>query len=213
MSELSGTRRTTVRVGPSVVTPRAARDDVALLTVVRVLVAPDPASIVARPTEVLDLDEGGVRGDRHHGVLRPSGSREVAHYPRGTMIRNRRQLTLVSVEELAEVADRLGVPQVLPEWLGANVLVRGAPALSALPAGSRRVVPGVLGLVGEGVNQPCRLPGRVLAAQYPGTDVERRFARVAYGRRGIAASVERPGLLAAGDVLEVHPPEPHAFLE
>ncbi|WP_420491535.1 hypothetical protein [Neobacillus drentensis] len=44
-------------------------------------------------------------------------------------------MTIVSVEELDRIAEELGVESVLPEWLGANVLVKGFPELTKLPMG------------------------------------------------------------------------------
>jgi hypothetical protein len=193
--------------------PRRARDGAGdgTLHVVRVLVAPDPASIESVEVPRLELDHDGVRGDRHHGATRPSGSREARFYPRGTPIRNRRQLSLVSVEELAVVAERLGLAEILPEWLGANLLVAGHPALSTLDAGTRILLPGGVGLVCEGVNQPCRLPAEVIDARLPGSGAGRGFVRAAYGRRGIVASVERPGPVEPGAAGVVVPPEWHAY--
>jgi hypothetical protein len=205
-----------VTVHPAGATATVARPedhDHGGFSVVRVLVAPDEDSIVSCEVPVLELDFGGVLGDRHHGVSRPSNSRQARYYPRGTMIRNRRQVTLVSVEELADIAERMGLPEVRPEWLGANVLVAGAPALSALPIGTRILLPEGVGLVCEGVNQPCRLPAVVLQEQYPGSGAQRRFIRAAYGRRGIAASVERPGPIAPGAQANTAPPERHALLD
>ena len=57
-------------------------------------------------------------------------------YLRGTEILNRRQITIVSVEELDRIAEELGVESVLPEWLGANILVKGFPELTKLTMGS-----------------------------------------------------------------------------
>jgi hypothetical protein len=188
---------------------RAGRAAAGTLHVVRVLVAPDPRSIVAVEVPQLQLDHGGVVGDRHHGTTRRSGSREARFYPRGTVIRNRRQVSLVSVEELAEVAERLGLAAIRPEWLGANLLVAGFPQLSALPLGARILLPGGVGLVCEGVNQPCRLPARVLDERFPGAG--RGFVRAAYGRRGIVASVERPGVIDPGAAGDIILPELHVY--
>jgi MOSC domain-containing protein YiiM len=179
------------------------------LSVVDVLSATEADSIVATPVPVLELDFGGVVGDRHHGLTRPADTRQLRYYPRGTMIRNRRQLTLVSVEELAEVANRLGVPEVKPGWLGANLLVEGISCLSALPMGTRLLFGSGAGLVCEGVNQPCRLPAQVIQQQYGWSRAEAEFVKAAYGRRGIAASVECPGPIIAGDQGSAVPPEVH----
>ena len=149
------------------------------LGVVSVLRASDPDSIVSTPVPQLELDFGGVVGDRHHGLTRPSDTRQLRYYPRGTMIRNRRQLTVVAVEELAEIAERLSLPTVEPAWLGANLLVEGAPELSALPPGTRLLLSGGAGLVCEGVNHPCRVPAEVLQARFPWS---RAGGRVRQGR-------------------------------
>jgi len=53
----------------------------------------------------------------------------------------------VSVEELDRIAQELGVESVLPEWLGANVLVKGFPELTKLPMGSRILFPSGAGLI------------------------------------------------------------------
>ena len=179
------------------------------LSVVSVLSATDPASIVSTAVPRLELDFGGVVGDRHHGLTRPSDSRQLRYYPRGTMIRNRRQLTVVSVEELAEIAARLSLPSVEPAWLGANLLVEGAPELSALPMGSRLLLSGGAGLVCEGVNQPCRQPAEVLQARFPGSRASAGFVKARYGRRGIAVSVELPAPIAPGEDVVVAPPDVH----
>ncbi|HEY8488623.1 MAG TPA: MOSC domain-containing protein [Thermaerobacter sp.] len=167
-----------------------------------VLVATEPDSFITRRVDAVEVDLGGIPGDRHHGLTRPAGSREPM-YPRGTPIRNRRQLSAVSVEECAAIADRLGLDAVLPEWLGANLLLSGLPDLTRLPAGARLLFPGGAGLVCEGENRPCRHPGEVLARLHP-LHPERgalpvRFVQVARGRRGIVLSVERPGRIARGD--------------
>lgn len=179
------------------------------VSVVSVLCAGDADSIESAPVTRLDLDFGGVLGDRHHGLTRPSDTRQLRYYPRGTTIRNRRQLSVVAVDELAEIADQLGLPYLQPGWLGANLLVDGVPALSALPIGSRLLFAGGAGLVCEGVNQPCRLPAELIQAQFPWSSAQAGFVKAAYGRRGIVASVEVPAPLVAGEVFTVALPELH----
>lgn len=181
------------------------------LEVVTVLAAPDPDSIVSRPVAVLEIDLGGVVGDRHYGLQRPSDSRQARYYPRGTSIRNRRQVSLVSVEELEFVRAALDLPDLRPDELGANVLVRGLEDLSALPIGARLLFDNGLGLVCEGVNQPCRLPVEALKARHPDRSLS-GFVKYAFGRRGIVASVERPARLQSGDHVRVFLPELHATL-
>jgi hypothetical protein len=165
-----------------------------------VLSAPQPGSLVSIRLPSVRLNFGGIPGDRHHGLTMRSNSRDAKVYARDTEIRNRRQLTIVSAEECADVARRLRLDRIEPEWLGANALVSGYPHLSRMPAGTRIMFPSGAGLLCEGENLPCRYPGEVIQELHPGArGLVRAFVREAYGRRGIAASVERPGEIRAGD--------------
>lgn len=67
-----------------------------------------------RPVEELRLGFDGISGDFHAGATRRSGGREP-WYPRGTEMRNERQLSIVAVDELAIVAERMGLAQIKPE--------------------------------------------------------------------------------------------------
>jgi hypothetical protein len=169
------------------------------------VVAEGNVEATAAPSLAVDID--GVEGDRHFGVTRHATSREP-WYPRGAVIANTRQVTLVSVEELAEVAGLLGVPALQAEWLGANVLVEGIARLTYLPAGTRLHFPNRAALMVTGPNTPCRVAGRAVAAHFPGrTDLELGFAEKAQWRRGLIAQVEAPGRIAPGDTVSVRIPE------
>ncbi|TGT57206.1 molybdenum cofactor sulfurase, partial [Mesorhizobium sp. M2E.F.Ca.ET.166.01.1.1] len=67
-----------------------------------------------RPVEELQLGFDGIEGDFHAGATRRSGGREP-WYPRGTEMRNERQLSLVAADELAIVAARMGLKEIKPE--------------------------------------------------------------------------------------------------
>ena len=85
-----------------------------------------------RAVEELRLGFDGIDGDFHAGATRRSGGREP-WYPRGTEMRNERQLSIVAADELAIVAERMGLKEIKPEWIGANLLMEGVPHLSMLP--------------------------------------------------------------------------------
>jgi hypothetical protein len=55
--------------------------------------------------------------------------------------------SIVSEEECAMIAEELGVEKVLPEWLGANLFLKGFPELTTLPMGSRILFPSQAGLI------------------------------------------------------------------
>ena len=162
-------------------------------------IADQPPDFVTRPLELAVLSYAGLEGDRHAGLTAKSGVRQK-HVPRGTEIRNARQLSLVSVEELAEVARALGVPRVDYRWLGANALLSGAPGLTRCPPGSRLVFASGAVLVVDGENEPCRKAGRAVAQGLGVAEsVATAFVRAALHLRGLVAWVERPGVIRLGD--------------
>lgn len=179
---------------------------------VRVLVCTERKSFVTRELPEAKVSFEGLDGDRHAGLTRPADVR-TPWFPRGTPVRNTRQLSLVSSEELAEVAEALAVPKVLAAWLGANLELAGVPRLTHLPPGTRLFFPGDAVLAVEGENEPCTGPGRVIEAHHP--DLEKlasRFVKAAWQRRGLVAWVERPGVLRAGDEVRVMLPKPVTYV-
>ena len=152
----------------------------------------------------LSLTFEGIPNDRHAGFLRGADAR-TPWYRRGEPIRNIRQLSLVSVEELAEIAQALDLPEMKAEWLGANLLLEGVASLSFLPRGARITFPSGAALAAEGYNPPCIGPGRLVHAAAGPTP--QAFVKAAARRRGIVASVERAGEVRAGDVAEIFVPE------
>jgi hypothetical protein len=156
-----------------------------------------------RPVDTLTLDLEGADGDGHRGFTRSAGSREPWH-PRGVEIRSGRQLSVVSSEELAEVAERLSVPAIDAGLIGANLAVADIPRFSFLPAGTRLFFPGGAVVVIEAMNAPCRDAGEMLARAHPGrVDIALGFVAAAKRRRGVVASVERAGAVTAGDRISV----------
>lgn len=155
----------------------------------------------ARPE--LMLTYAGVVGDRHEGLVRPSGAREP-WYPRGTPMRNERQLSILSAEELAEIAAVLDLPEIPGEWVGANLIVSGIPHLTRLPPRSLLLFPSGATIRIDGDNDPCRKTGKAIMAQVPGRDdIELGFVKAAMGKRGLVGWVEREGAIRAGDAVKV----------
>jgi hypothetical protein len=175
-------------------------------TVVACLVGDGPG-FRTRPVDGLVLDHEGAVGDGHRGMVRAAGGREP-WYPRGTLIRSGRQISLVGIEDLADIALRLDVDTIDPAVIGANIVLSGVPRLSFLPAGTRLHAPGGAAIVVEAMNGPCRHAGKALSAAIPGRpDLEFGFVEAARRRRGVVASVERTGSLAVGEVVSVRIPE------
>ncbi|SFD67333.1 MOSC domain-containing protein [Salipiger profundus] len=156
-------------------------------------------------TKMLELGFEGPSGERHAGLTRASCSRVLSQHPRGTEIRNCRQLAIMSAEEMADIAERMGLKLLEPEWLGISVVVEGLPDFTHIPPSSRLQGPDGVTLIVDMENRPCVLPGREIEADREGFG--KRFKPAAKGRRGVTASVERPGRLALGDCLRLHVPD------
>lgn len=157
----------------------------------------------------LDLTFDGIGGDYHAGPTRRSGGREP-WYPRGTPMRNERQVSIVAPDELAVVAGRMGLDEIRPEWIGANLLLEGVPRLSMLPPGTLLFFAGGVTLKVDGQNKPCRIAGRLIAERAAMTDEEAgalAFPKSAQRLRGLVAWVEKPGRIENGEAVSVRVPE------
>jgi len=157
----------------------------------------------------IDVGFEGVAGDFHAGHTRRSSGREP-WYPRGTEIRNERQISIVAPDELAVVAGRMDIAELKPEWLGANLLIEGLPMLSMLPAGTLLFFAGGATLKVDAQNGPCRVAGLAVAKGAGMADPEAGgllFPKVAKRLRGVVAWVEKPGRIAAGEEISVRVPE------
>jgi hypothetical protein len=151
----------------------------------------------------LELTYAGIPGDLHGGLTRPSGVREP-WYPRGTPMRNERQLTILSAEENAEIAADLGLPELRPEWIGGNLLLEGVPRLSLLPPRSILMFPSGAAIRIDGDNGPCRQSGRAIARHWPDRpEVEFGFVKAAKHKRGLVGWVEREGRVTPGDTVKI----------
>ncbi len=164
------------------------------------LMTADGRDFVTRPVASLDLTLDGIAGDRHAGAVRAADARTPWH-PRGTPIANTRQLSIVSVEDCAEVAALLGIPALDPALLGANLVVAGLAGLSLLAPASRLLFPsGAVVFVTE-QNAPCRHPADKLARAHGQPRLAGAFVNAAIGRRGVVGLVERAGTVGVGDAV------------
>lgn len=152
----------------------------------------------------VEVSYAGLQGESHSGLVRASCVRVRHQYPQGTEIRNTRQISIVSLEELAVIADGMGLPDLKPEWLGANLLVSGIPHFSQIPPSTRMIFSGGASLVVDLENSPCKYPGEVIDRHHPGFG--KLFAKAAVGRRGVTAWVEREGQIKTGDSIQLFIP-------
>ncbi|MDH5453533.1 MAG: MOSC domain-containing protein, partial [Paracoccaceae bacterium] len=166
------------------------------------------ASLASTPVAELIAGFGGVAGEAHGGLTRPSCVRVAAQYKEGTEIRNTRQFSILSAEELATIASEMGLAEIDPAWVGASMVVSGIPDFSHVPPSSRLQGASGATLVVDMQNRPCTFPARVIETAAPGAG--KLFKPSAVGRRGVTAWVEREGMFRVGDTIRLHVPDQRA---
>ena len=180
-------------------------DFTAIVTWLGIVESDDRTALTATARDMVDLTFAGVAGSVHGGRIRTSCSRVVAQHPKGTPIANERQVSILSEEELALIAEKMGLARLDPARLGASIVIRGLPDLSLVPPSSRLQGPDGATLVVDMQNRPCHLPARSIEIESPGKG--RLFKAAAEGQRGVTAWVQREGRLALGDKLRLHIPD------
>jgi hypothetical protein len=159
-----------------------------------------------QPRASVNAEIGGFSGDRHQGPTRATWEGEWQ--PAGTIRRNERQWSGVSVEELAHISDRLDLTEPLsPATLGANLCIEGIPEFSLLPKGTTLWFPSGAVLQVEEYNPPCSDMGEQIAFKYSTRSGESltgtSWLRPASGRRGLVGVIDVPGEIRVGDEVEV----------
>lgn len=163
----------------------------------------------AEPVDQLDATFAGPAGEDHGGLTRASCSRVLGQYPRGTTIRNTRQFSVMSAEDLATIAAKMGLARLDPALLGATMVIEGIPDFSRIPPSSRLQATGGATLVVDMENRPCVLPAKPIEARHPGFGAA--FKPAAQGRRGVTAWVEREGVFVLGEAIRLHVPDQPAW--
>ncbi len=183
----------------------------------------------------LQISTEGIVGDRHFGntrLVRGRGKQlyepndyVIAHagdrWP-GIVIRNNRQWSAISQEELDGIAQKLDLERTLtPELVGANFLLSGNPHLSQLPGltylvfsprkdffAGGRAEDSTLVVYGQAA--PCTTAGQALVAPYGSSSLENRFPKAAYNHRGLVGWIESPvgrvNIIKPGDCVWVLTP-------
>ena len=155
-------------------------------------------------TAHVELD--GFVGDKHKSYMR--GIYEGEAYPPGTIRRNNRQWSAVSIEELRSISEMMDLAEHLTaRILGANLCFSGIPELSQLPKGSKLSFPSGATLIVEEYNPPCHdmseeisRTRKTKSGDYPG---KLEFLKAAKKLRGLVGIVDVAGEINEGDVVKV----------
>jgi MOSC domain-containing protein YiiM len=174
----------------------------------------DDLSKQQHTTIQVELD--GVVGDRHQSYVREAWKGDKQ--PEGSVRRNERQWSAVSVEELAEIQGAMDLSAPLTAArLGANLCLSGISELSRLPRGTILKFPSGAELMVEEFNPPCHELGTLIAAEHTtrsGRDLSSTaFSKAAKLSRGVVGVVEAAGSISAGDVVTVEIYETPSWLQ
>lgn len=162
-------------------------------------------ALASVPVAEVALTFAGMAGEEHGGLTRPACSRVAVLYPQGRMIRNTRQLSILSREDLDAIARHMGIADLDPALVGASMVIEGIPDFTHVPPSSRLQADSGATLVVDMENRPCTVPGPGIEAEHPGFG--RTFKPAAKGRRGVTAWVEREGFVRVGDKIRLYIPD------
>ncbi|MCX7561132.1 MOSC domain-containing protein [Sulfitobacter sp. F26204] len=167
------------------------------------------SNIRSEPVREAFASYEGFAGDYHAGLTRASCVRVQTQHPKGTEIRNVRQFSVLSSEEIAEIAADMGVAALDPAQFGASIVIEGIADFTHVPPSSRLQAENGTTIVVDMLNGPCNFPAREIEKDEPGHG--KAFLAAARGRRGVCAWVERQGELKVGDKLFLHIPAQRAW--
>ena len=164
----------------------------------------DDLSKEAHASIQVELD--GIVGDRHRSYVRDTWKSDKQ--PFGTVRRNERQWSAVSVEELDAIAGEMDLQgPMTAASLGANLCIKGIPELSRLPKGTLLKFPSGAELIVEEFNPPCGNMSRIQASHHQtksGKEVSNTaFSKAAKLTRGVVGVVEAAGVINAGDEVTI----------
>ena len=159
-------------------------------------------NLIKHEQSEIKVELSGVVGDRHNSFARETWSGDKQ--PEGTIRRNERQWSAVSVEELNDIQKTMNLVKPLRAAdLGANLCFSGIKEFSKLPKGSVLKFPSGAELIVVEYNPPCHDMGKSLATKYktqsgqPLSTTE--FSKAAQFNRGVVGVVDVAGSIHCGD--------------
>jgi MOSC domain-containing protein YiiM len=173
----------------------------------------DDLSKDEHPSIQVELD--GIVGDRHQSFERSTWSGDKQ--PKGTVRRNERQWSAVSVEELADIQEEMDlVEPITASCLGANLCLSGVSELSRLPKGTTLTFSTGVVLTVVEYNPPCLDMGQKLSTIHTsrsGQPIEpTAFSKAAKLTRGVVGVVDVAGSISAGEEVTIEIYETPAWL-
>tara|TARA_B100000809_G_C14977880_1_gene473383 strand:+ start:270 stop:875 length:606 start_codon:yes stop_codon:yes gene_type:complete len=156
--------------------------------------------------EVIELEFDGIVNDSHRGYTREAWTGDKQK--KGTIRRNERQWSAVSVEEINEIESAMNLENAIDaSTLGANLCLSGIANMSALPKGSLLKFSSGVALLVEEYNPPCLEMGKKLAElhsdRFNQPIANTAFSKAAKLNRGIVGVIEAIGKIHKGDEVTI----------
>ena len=153
-------------------------------------------------TENIQVEFDGIVTDKHRSYMR--GAYEGESVPEGTVRRNDRQWSAVSLEELTKIQESMELEKTLTATtLPAHLCFKGIPNFSQLPKGSQLCFPSGAILMVEDYNPPCSYMSEKIAQTHTTTSGQPpkrlAFVKAAKRLRGLVGVVDVVGVINAGD--------------
>lgn len=161
--------------------------------------------LASTPLTSIAATFAGLDSESHAGLTRPADSRVRFQYELGTEIRNTRQFSIMSQEDLDVIAAEMGLEGFDPCWAGVSIVIEGIPDFSHVPPSSRLQFISGATLTVDMQNRPCVLPAKEIDRDQPGFG--KAFKPAATDRRGVTSWVEREGSIRLGDSVRLHIPD------
>ncbi|MDO8657283.1 MAG: hypothetical protein Q7K55_00980 [Candidatus Levybacteria bacterium] len=159
--------------------------------------------------EQLTLDKNGIIEDtKHYGLNRIVNARSRIGYPKppiGSEEPNWRMFSAITLEDLAVIQANYTtryerhVGDVLPEWIGPNIVFVGMQNFSKIPDQSLLDFDNGPLLRVASENKSCVTPGKLIANELGlPTDLAKGFIKDANGFRGVVGTIDREGIIKPG---------------
>ena len=158
-----------------------------------------------QPSIMVEVE--GIAGDRHGSSKRAAWA-VTDKQPEGTVRRNERIWSAISVEELMQITEDMDLAEPLTAaTIGANFCFEGIPEFSRLPRGTTFRFPSGAELQVENFNPPCLGMGKKLAELMQtrsGKQLENTsFSKASKLSRGLVGVVEVAGEVRSGDTVDI----------
>lgn len=168
----------------------------------------DKLDFRSKPYQVVNLDLNGIIEDsRHYGNSRSAGKRDKKLFEKGQTIKNTRQISGVSLEELEQIEKSLNIEYLDPSCLGSCLVFSGIEKLSLLPPTTRLEFENGTIIKVDQYNVPCHFPGDCISDHYKNSKLSNEFIKHAKFKRGFLGYVELGGTLRVGESCKIHKPK------